>query len=141
MGQNRLLPHCAPLAFEETHCLIMVDQIVALLTLLALEIVLGIDNVIFIAILSAKLPEVDRAKARRLGIGLAVVTRILLLLSLSWVLGLWHPLFLSHVGFNVCFCGYETFHGVLLFRKCLMMDSARCEVNREMYLRVHAAGK
>lgn len=60
-----------------------------LLTLLALEIVLGIDNVIFIAILSSKLPtEEEEAKARRLGIGLAVVTRILLLLSISWVMGL-----------------------------------------------------
>ena len=71
----------------------MADQLAALLTLMALEIVLGIDNVIFISILSAKLPEVDQAKARRLGIGLAVVSRILLLLSISWVLGLQEGLF------------------------------------------------
>jgi len=65
------------------------EVIAALLTLLALEIVLGIDNVIFIAILSSKLPtEEEQARARRLGIGLAVVTRILLLLSISWVMGL-----------------------------------------------------
>lgn len=65
------------------------EVIAALLTLLALEIVLGIDNVIFIAILSSKLPtEDEQARARRLGIGLAVITRILLLLSISWVMGL-----------------------------------------------------
>lgn len=65
------------------------EFIAPLLTLLALEIVLGIDNVIFIAILASKLPtEGEQAKARRLGIGLAVVTRVLLLLSISWVMGL-----------------------------------------------------
>ena len=70
-------------------------EIVApLLTLMALEIVLGIDNVIFIAILSSKLPtEEEQARARRLGIGLAVVTRILLLLSISWIIGLEDPFF------------------------------------------------
>lgn len=68
------------------------ESIVAFLTLLALEIVLGIDNVIFIAILAAKLPEHQQARARQLGIGLAVVTRILLLLSITWVMGLTEPL-------------------------------------------------
>jgi predicted tellurium resistance membrane protein TerC len=66
---------------------------VAFLTLLALEIVLGIDNVIFISILVDKLPEERQALARRLGLGLALVMRVLLLLSLSWVIGLTAPLF------------------------------------------------
>jgi predicted tellurium resistance membrane protein TerC len=66
---------------------------VAFLTLLALEIVLGIDNVVFISILVDKLPEERQALARRLGLGLALVMRILLLLSLSWVIGLTAPLF------------------------------------------------
>jgi predicted tellurium resistance membrane protein TerC len=61
--------------------------------LLALEIVLGIDNVVFISILVDKLPEERQALARRLGLGLALVMRILLLLSLSWVIGLTAPLF------------------------------------------------
>lgn len=70
------------------------EVLAPLLTLLALEIVLGIDNVIFIAILSSKLPtEEEQARARRLGIGLAVITRVLLLLSISWVLGLEGTLF------------------------------------------------
>jgi hypothetical protein len=60
-----------------------VENIIALLTLTALEIVLGIDNIIFIAILAAKLPKREQAEARRLGIGLAVITRILLLLGIS----------------------------------------------------------
>ena len=55
------------------------EHMVALLTLVTLEIVLGIDNVIFIAILSGKLPENQQARARSLGIGLAVITRVLLL--------------------------------------------------------------
>jgi predicted tellurium resistance membrane protein TerC len=60
---------------------------VAFLTLLALEIVLGIDNVVFISILVDKLPEERQALARRLGLGLALVMRVLLLLSLSWLSG------------------------------------------------------
>ena len=66
---------------------------VAFLTLLALEIVLGIDNIVFISILVDKLPEQQQALARRLGLGMALLMRILLLLSLSWVIGLTAPLF------------------------------------------------
>src|SRR3712207_9467545 len=66
---------------------------IAFLTLVALEIVLGIDNIIFISILVDKLPEERQQLARRLGLGLALVMRILLLLSLSWVIGLTAPLF------------------------------------------------
>lgn len=62
-------------------------------TLAALEIVLGIDNIIFISILSAKLPEEQRAKARNVGLSLAMITRIGLLLSLSWIMRLTDPLF------------------------------------------------
>jgi predicted tellurium resistance membrane protein TerC len=66
---------------------------IAFITLVALELVLGVDNVIFISILSGKLPENERDNARRYGILGAVVTRILLLLSLSWIIGLTEPLF------------------------------------------------
>ncbi|MEW5973435.1 MAG: TerC family protein, partial [Pseudomonadota bacterium] len=65
----------------------------AFLTLTALEIVLGIDNIIFIAILVNRLPEHLRAKARFLGLSLAMITRILLLLSLAWIMRLTEPLF------------------------------------------------
>src|SRR3569623_2592497 len=66
---------------------------IALVTLTALEIVLGIDNIIFISILGGRLPPERRDLARRLGLGLAMGTRILLLLSLAWVMGLVEPLF------------------------------------------------
>lgn len=66
---------------------------VALGTLVALEVVLGIDNIIFISILVGRLPEVQRNKARRLGLGLAMIARLVLLLSLVWVMGLTKPLF------------------------------------------------
>ncbi|MCP4417129.1 MAG: TerC family protein [Chloroflexi bacterium] len=61
------------------------QNLVAFITLLALETVLGIDNVIFISILSAKLPEEQQAKGRQLGIGFAVISRVLLLLAITWV--------------------------------------------------------
>src|SRR5215207_4104634 len=66
---------------------------IALVTLTVLEVVLGIDNVIFISILAGKLPESQQARARRIGLGAALITRILLLLSLSWVIQLTAPLF------------------------------------------------
>ncbi|HKX76364.1 MAG TPA: TerC family protein [Acidimicrobiia bacterium] len=65
----------------------------ALLTLTVLEVVLGIDNIVFISILSSKLPAAVQARARTVGLGLAMVMRILLLLSISWVIGLTAPLF------------------------------------------------
>ncbi len=69
------------------------ENLVALLTLTLLEIVLGIDNVIFISILADKLPESQQARARRLGLGLAMIMRILLLISLAWIIRLTEPLF------------------------------------------------
>ena len=66
---------------------------IAFLTLAALELVLGIDNIVFISILVGKLPPERRQKAYRIGLGLALISRILLLLSISWVMGLTAPLF------------------------------------------------
>ena len=66
---------------------------IALVTLTILEIVLGVDNVIFISILSAKLPHPQQRPARRLGLALAMVSRIGLLLSLTWIIRLTEPLF------------------------------------------------
>ncbi len=69
------------------------DAWLAFLTLTALEIVLGIDNIVFISILSQKLPLEQQKRARTIGLLLAMVFRILLLLSLAWVIGLTAPLF------------------------------------------------
>lgn len=66
---------------------------VSLATLTVLEIVLGIDNIVFISILSNKLPENQQKKARQIGLGLAMVTRVLLLLSISWIMSLTKPFF------------------------------------------------
>ncbi len=66
---------------------------ISLLTLTALEIVLGIDNIIFIAILAGKLPPEQQKKARQLGLSLALFIRVLLLLSITWIMGLTTPLF------------------------------------------------
>ena len=66
---------------------------IALATLTALEIVLGVDNIIFISILVARLPAEQRDKARRIGLALAMGMRIVLLLALTWIMGLVEPLF------------------------------------------------
>jgi predicted tellurium resistance membrane protein TerC len=73
---------------------------IGLLTLTALEIVLGIDNIIFISVLAGRLSPATQNRARLLGLSLAMIMRILLLLSLSWIMGLTHPL-LSIAGFDV----------------------------------------
>ena len=69
------------------------DGLIALVTLTVLEVVLGIDNVIFISILSGKLPKKDQEKARRVGLVAAMVMRIVLLLSIGWIMRLTQPLF------------------------------------------------
>jgi predicted tellurium resistance membrane protein TerC len=73
---------------------------IGLFTLTALEIVLGIDNIIFISILASKLPTDKQKRARRLGLGLAMITRILLLLSISFIMQLTKPWF-SALGYEI----------------------------------------
>jgi predicted tellurium resistance membrane protein TerC len=90
---------------------------IALITLVVLELVLGVDNIIFISILAGKLPKQDQPRARTTGIMLAVVSRILLLLSLSWIIHLEEPLF--HI-FEVGFSGHSlilTLGGLFLLWK------------------------
>jgi predicted tellurium resistance membrane protein TerC len=76
------------------------DGLIALATLSALEIVLGVDNVVFIAILTARLPHAQQQTARRLGLALALGIRIGLLFMLSWMMGLTEPLFVIGRGFS-----------------------------------------
>ena len=66
---------------------------IALMTLIGLELVLGIDNIVFITILVDKLPKVQQERARRLGLFMAMFMRIALLLTLSWIVGLTEPIF------------------------------------------------
>jgi len=85
---------------------------VSLLTLTFLEIVLGIDNIIFISILSNKLPEAEQPKARNLGLIFAMALRILLLFGITWVIGMKQPLFsIDFLGMH----GEVTGQGLILF--------------------------
>lgn len=72
--------------------LLTVDAWIALATLTAMEIVLGIDNIVFVAIMVARLPPAQQGAARRLGIGLALITRLALLFSITWVMTLTAPM-------------------------------------------------
>ena len=75
---------------------------IAFLTLSVLELVLGIDNIIFISILSGKLPAEQQPRARFIGLSLALIMRVILLFSLTWVMGLVEPLFtvFNQIGFG-----------------------------------------
>ena len=75
------------------HWLLDPQAWIAFVTLVALELVLGIDNVIFISILAGKLPVTQQSRARTVGLGLAMITRVLLLFSLAWIIRLTAPLF------------------------------------------------
>ena len=79
----------------------MIDALVPLLSLIALEVILGIDNIIFISILADKLPENQRNKLRYWGLGLAMVMRLCLLAVIAWILKLDTTLFtLFNIGFS-----------------------------------------
>jgi predicted tellurium resistance membrane protein TerC len=75
------------------HWLLDAEIWISLLTLTVLEIVLGIDNIVFISILAGKLPAEQQVKTRQIGLGLAVITRVLLLCTLAWMIKLTAPLF------------------------------------------------
>jgi len=96
---------------------------VGLLTLTTLEVVLGIDNIVFISILVGKLPPAQQQRARTIGLTLAMGMRILLLLSLSWVIGLTEPLF-SLFGHGVS--GRDL---VLLFGGLFLLGKATHEIH------------
>ena len=84
-----------PADFFATHFAFMssAEGWAALVTLVAMEVVLGIDNLIFISILTNKLPPEHRARARRLGIGAALIMRLLLLTTISWIVAMTAPVF------------------------------------------------
>ncbi|MGE4292571.1 MAG: TerC family protein [Desulfovibrio sp.] len=73
--------------------LLTIESLLALLTLTGLEVVLGIDNIVFIVVVAGKLPVAQQPLARNLGLGIAMVSRIALLLGITWIMGLTAPLF------------------------------------------------
>lgn len=109
---------------------------IAFLTLVALELVLGVDNVIFISILAGKLPLNQQSKARRTGIAMAVISRILLLLSLSWIIGLTDPIF-TIINFDVS--GRDL---ILLIGGLFLMGKATMEIHQKLEgVEGHASAK
>ena len=103
---------------------------ISLLTLTLLEIVLGIDNIIFISILSGKLPADQQAKARKLGLALALVTRILLLCSLAWVVRLDKPYFeASILSFDLSVSGKDT---ILLLGGLFLIWKSTHEIHEKL---------
>ena len=79
--------------FQDFNELFTVASLISLLTLSVLEIVLGIDNIIFISIIAGKLPKAKQGKARAIGLMMALVMRVILLFSISWIVGLKEALF------------------------------------------------
>jgi predicted tellurium resistance membrane protein TerC len=106
--------------------LLTTESLIALLTLSGLEIVLGIDNIVFISILVAKLPVDEQARARRIGLLLAMGMRIALLLAISWVMGLTRPLF-SAMGNS--FAGRDL---ILLFGGLFLVAKATWEIHDKL---------
>ena len=109
------------------------DTWLALLTLCFLEVVLGIDNIIFISIVSNKLPEEQRKKARNVGLALAMFVRVALLLGITWIIGFTQPLFT--VPANFIFAQDMPFSGkdlILGFGGLFLIAKSTMEINHEM---------
>ncbi len=109
------------------------DTWLALLTLCFLEIVLGIDNIIFISIVSNKLPEEHRKKARNTGLFLAMFVRVALLLGITWIIGFTQPLFTVPANFifkhDMQFSGKDL---ILGFGGLFLIAKSTMEINHEM---------
>jgi len=109
------------------------DTWLALLTLCFLEIVLGIDNIIFISIVSNKLPEENRKKARNFGLALAMLVRIVFLLGITWIITFTEPLFAIPANFiidhEMAFSGRDL---ILGFGGLFLIAKSTMEINHEM---------
>lgn len=105
---------------------ISVELVTSLLTLTAMETVLGIDNIVFISILVGKLPEHQRAKTRNIGIALALIIRLGLLFSISWVMGLTEPLF------NIMDFSFSGRDLILLFGGLFLIGKATFEIHHKV---------
>ena len=101
---------------------------IAFLTLVTLELVLGVDNVIFISILAGKLPAAQRQRARTVGLGVAVISRVALLFSLSWIVGLTQPLF-TIPAFNFDVAGRDI---ILLVGGLFLLAKATLEIHQRL---------
>lgn len=107
------------------------DGWIAFLTLSLLEIVLGIDNIIFISILTNKLPEEKRGRARIAGIALALIFRVIMLLGITWIIGFTEPLFSL---FAIEFTGRDL---ILLGGGLFLLAKSTSEIHEKMEIRDH----
>jgi predicted tellurium resistance membrane protein TerC len=106
------------------------DALVTLLTLTSLEIVLGIDNIIFISILVGRLPAEQRQTARFVGLALAMLMRIALLLSLGWLMGLTQPFFSLHFPWDEAATGFSGRDLVLFFGGLFLLAKSTIEIHK-----------
>lgn len=117
----------------DPRALLSAENLVSLVSLALMEVVLGIDNIIFVAILSQKVAAGSRKRVRRLGISLALVLRIGLLLTLSWIMGLTKPLF------HVMDHGFSGRDLVLFVGGLFLMAKATMEIHERMEQAAHDA--
>ena len=113
--------------------LLTADALIALLTLTAMEIVLGIDNIVFITIMAGRLPQAQQGRARRLGLAAALVTRLALLFAITWVMGL------TRVLFTVLGRGFSGRDLILLAGGLFLIGKATFEIHDKLEVR-HEAG-
>lgn len=119
--------------------LFSINSLIAFSTLFALELVLGIDNIIFISIISDRLPQEQRRNARIIGLSLAIITRLLLLLFLSWIMGLTEPIFTV---FNQSISGRDLIlilGGLFLIAKSTHEIHQKLEISEEKNLSYKAS--
>ncbi len=112
--------------------LFTVDALIAFLTLTFLEIVLGIDNIIFISILSNKLPVAQRARARSLGIILALVFRIAMLFGITWIIKLTDPLWPESIAYINDISGRDL---VLIIGGLFLLAKSTKEIHKKIAIR------
>jgi len=114
------------LAASASYALFSIDSLIALLTLTSLEVILGIDNIIVISIITGRLPEAQRPLARNLGLGLAMLMRIMLLLFIGWIMTLTVPL-ITMMGKG--FSGKDL---ILLIGGLFLIGKATYEIHHKM---------
>ena len=115
--------------------------LISLLTLTALEIVLGIDNIIFISIIADKLPETSRKMARVVGLSCALVVRICLLFAITWIIGLKEDLFQINIEALDIHTGISVRDLILLFGGLFLMGKSTSEIHEKMEEAGHEGGE
>ncbi|MDX2174977.1 MAG: TerC family protein [Candidatus Sumerlaeia bacterium] len=130
-----LLADAAPIAAQAAEAaLLSKESLIAFLTLAALEIVLGIDNIVVIAIVTSRLPIEQQARARNLGLGGAMFMRVGLLFAISWVMGLTATIFTA---FGEAISGRDL---ILLIGGLFLMAKATHEIHQKMEVEPHGGG-